>query len=122
MTKEMLLNLLNAVQQIFEHENDGMRTQAVRAAETFCTLNAPDLKLISESAFESITEFLKKASISNGNVVAGLVSLSRLAKGNPKLMSSVITQYEFIHANLPPTLSVTQVMGSSNKMIQPLFL
>lgn len=109
--KEMLLSTLAAVQRIFDDENDGMRTQAVRTVEAFVGMNAPDLKVIANSAFESLNEFLKKATISNGNMVAGLVSLSRLAKSNAKLMMPVITQYEFIHANLPPTLSVTQVQN-----------
>jgi hypothetical protein len=42
-------------------------------------------------------------------MVAGLMSLSRLAKSDSKLMSSAITQYEHNHTNLPPTLSATQV-------------
>ena len=109
--KENLLALLECVQRVFESENDGLRTQAVRAVESFVTLPRNSLKLIADSAYESLVGFLKKGSITNGNVVAGLVSLSRLAKSEPNLMTSVVSQFEFVHANLPPTLSVTQVQN-----------
>ena len=44
-----------------------------------------------------------------GNIVTGLLSLARLVKKEQNHLAFLVAQYESIHTNLPPTLSVTQV-------------
>ena len=108
--KESLVAILTEVQALLSHDNDGIRTQSVRAIESFCALPNECRPLV-ESAKESIKNFLKEPHITSGNIVTGLMSLSRLAKSDNSYLSFMVTQYESIHSNLPPTLSVTQVQN-----------
>ena len=108
--KESLVAILTEVQALLTHDNDGIRTQSVRAIESFCALPNECRPLV-ESAKESIKNFLKEPHITSGNIVTGLMSLSRLAKSDNSYLSFMVTQYESIHSNLPPTLSVTQVQN-----------
>ena len=62
-----------------------------------------------DNAILTLTDFLKKATISNVNLVAGLTSLSRIAKTEADYISTVISEFENLNASLPPTLSITQV-------------
>ena len=108
--KESLVAILTEVQALLSHDNDGIRTQSVRAIESFCALPHECRPLV-ESAKASIKNFLKEPHITSGNIVTGLMSLSRLAKYDNSYLSFMVTQYESIHSNLPPTLSVTQVQN-----------
>lgn len=108
--KESLVAILTEVQTLLSHDNDGIRTQSVRAIESFCVLPHECRPLV-ESAKASIKNFLKEPHITSGNIVTGLMSLSRLAKTDNSYLSFMVTQYESIHSNLPPTLSVTQVQN-----------
>ena len=65
-----------------------------------------------DSAMQSVKDFLKEPIISSGNIVTGLFSLWRLAKKEPtRHLGFMVQQYESVHANLPPTLSATQVQN-----------
>ena len=106
--RETLVEIYETVVRLLEDENDGIRTQAVRVVEEFVTFKNEDFSLF-DNAILTLTDFLKKATISNGNLVAGLTSLSRIAKTEADYISTVISEFENLNASLPPTLSITQV-------------
>ena len=108
--KEALTDILAGVLARLSSDNDGIRTQALRTIESYCTLKDPQCEPMIQSARQSVKDFLKQPIISSGNIITGLYSLWRLAKFNPsRHLSFMIQQYESVHANLPPTLSATQV-------------
>ncbi|CAG5098850.1 Oidioi.mRNA.OKI2018_I69.XSR.g16034.t1.cds [Oikopleura dioica] len=106
--RETLVEIYETVVRLLEDENDGIRTQAVRVVEEFILFKNESFSIF-ENAILTLTDFLKKATISNGNLVAGLTSLSRIAKTERDYVSTVISEFENLNASLPPTLSITQV-------------
>ena len=106
--KEALMQIMIAIHTLLSHDNDGIRTQALRTVEAFCYLPS-DCRAINEYALSSIKDFLKLSHITSGNIITGLYSLYRLTKSDPSNIAFLVSQYELIHSNLPPTLSVTQV-------------
>ena len=96
--RETLVEIYETVVRLLEDENDGIRTQAVRVVEEFVTFKNEDFSLF-DNAILTLTDFLKKATISNGNLVAGLTSLSRIAKTEADHISTVISEFDNLNAS-----------------------
>lgn len=58
---------------------------------------------------EDLIKFHGSAHISSANLMACMGSLTHIAKSRPQFLNRVVTAMEMLHANLPPTLSKSQV-------------
>ncbi|XP_037069858.1 symplekin-like [Pollicipes pollicipes] len=118
-----------------DHDNDGVRTMAVKFMETvillqtfsepgslkrpeFCLDGVPiTLKIArprkleeeARSVFAQLIKFHGSPHISSVNLMACMGSLTLIARCRPSLLTQVISALESLHANLPPTLSKSQV-------------
>uniref|UniRef100_H2YTL8 Symplekin n=1 Tax=Ciona savignyi TaxID=51511 RepID=H2YTL8_CIOSA len=124
---------------LFDSENDGVRTQAVKFAEKviltlserhrlsevpkkleLCSsldqlpnnhtiLVKSDLKSLGVSLLEKLLSFVASPAISSVNLMAAMGTLTTIAKQRPQFIPTVVPAFETLHANLPPTLAKTQV-------------
>ncbi|XP_037073989.1 LOW QUALITY PROTEIN: symplekin-like [Pollicipes pollicipes] len=118
-----------------DHDNDGVRTMAVKFMETvillqtfsepgslkrpeFCLDGVPitlkiarraSLEEEARSVFAQLIKFHGSPHISSVNLMACMGSLTLIARCRPSLLTQVISALESLHANLPPTLSKSQV-------------
>lgn len=58
---------------------------------------------------ENLIKFHGSAHISSANLMACMGSLTHIAKSRPQFLDRVVTAMEWLHSNLPPTLSKSQV-------------
>ena len=58
---------------------------------------------------EDLLKFHGSAHISSANLMACMGSLTHIAKSRPQLLEKIVSAMENLHANLPPTLSKSQV-------------
>ena len=58
---------------------------------------------------EDLLKFHGSAHISSANLMACMGSLTHIAKSRPQFLDRIVTAMEMLHANLPPTLSKSQV-------------
>jgi len=81
-------------------------------------------ELISEgmTTLEALLALCASASISSVNLMAVLSSLTSIGKQRPAFVSTVIKAFESLHANLPPTLSKSQVSSVRKNLKMQLFL
>lgn len=68
-------------------------------------------KLEEEAQFmiDDLIKFHGSAHISSANLMACMGSLTHIAKSRPQFLDRIVTAMEMLHANLPPTLSKSQV-------------
>lgn len=59
--------------------------------------------------FEELVKFHGSAHISSANLMACMGSLTHIAKSRPQFLERIVGAMERLHANLPPTLSKSQV-------------
>nr|XP_009860228.1 symplekin [Ciona intestinalis] len=125
--------------ELFDSENDGVRTQVVKFAEkviltlsekhrlselpkkleVFSSLDQlpnnhtilvkSELKSLGVSLLEKLLSFVASPAISSVNLMASMGTLTTIAKQRPQFISTVVPAFETLHANLPPTLAKTQV-------------
>ena len=62
-----------------------------------------------KSMFEELLKFHGSAHISSANLMACMSSFSHIAKSRPQFLERIVDAMEKLHANLPPTLSKSQV-------------
>ena len=81
-------------------------------------------ELVSEgmTTLEALLALCASASISSVNLMAVLSSLTSIGKQRPAFVSTVIKAFESLHANLPPTLSKSQVSSIRKNLKMQLFL
>lgn len=58
---------------------------------------------------EDLMKYHGSAHISSANLMACMGSLTHIAKSRPQFLDRIVTAMEMLHANLPPTLSKSQV-------------
>lgn len=119
-----------------DDDNDGIRTNAIKFLEGIVILqtyadedsmkrpndisldNVPlNLKIVRRRKledeavhiFESLLKFHAAAHISSVNLIACTGTLCTIAKMRPSFMSAVVQALKNLHANLPPTLTDSQV-------------
>ncbi|XP_046643772.1 symplekin-like [Daphnia pulicaria] len=135
-TWNMLNQMKSQIAKMIDHDNDGVRTIAVKFYEMIIisqTYPEPDsvrkenefsleevpltLKIarprkLEEEAQLMIEDLMKyhgSAHISSANLMACMGSLTHIAKSRPQFLDRIVTAMEMLHANLPPTLSKSQV-------------
>lgn len=135
-TWETLCQMKGVISKMFDHDNDGVRTIAVKFYEMIIISQSypePDsvckekefsleevrlnLKIakprkLEEEAkvmFEDLVKFHGSAHISSANLMACMSSFSHIAKSRPQFLEQIVIAMEKLHANLPPTLSKSQV-------------
>lgn len=135
-TWNMLNQMKLQIAKMIDHDNDGVRTIAVKFYEMLIvsqTYPEPDsIRKENEFSLEEIPLTLKvarprkleeeaqlmledlmkyhgSAHISSANLMACMGSLTHIAKSRPQFLDRIVTAMEMLHANLPPTLSKSQV-------------
>lgn len=133
------LNLIkNQIIEMIDHENDGIRTNAIKFLEGVVLLqthpDADSIKVENEfslddvpitlthvrrrkleeeamNIFEILLKFHGASHISSVNLIACTGTLCIIAKRRPTLMGQVIEALKNLHSNLPPTLTNSQVIS-----------
>ena len=131
----MLVQMKRQIVGYVDHDNDGVRTMAVKFMEMvvllqtysepgglkrsdFCLDGVPmTLKIArprkleeeARSVFAEMVKFHGSPHISSVNLMACMGSLTLIARCRPSYIGQVISALESLHANLPPTLSKSQV-------------
>lgn len=135
-TWDRLCQMKSVIAKMLDHDNDGVRTIAVKFYEMIIISQSypePDsickekefsleevplnLKIakprkLEEEAklmFEDLVKFHGSAHISSANLMACMSSFSHIAKSRPQFLEQIVIAMEKLHANLPPTLSKSQV-------------
>ncbi|XP_059481472.1 symplekin [Neocloeon triangulifer] len=135
-TWQQMIQIRNMISDMVDHDNDGIRTQAVKFLEMIVLLQtyveadsvrkpndfslddvpmalkiAKRRRLEDEAVatLEHIIKFHGSAHISSVNLMACMGTLTLIAKMRPQYMAKVIIAFETLHTNLPPTLSKSQV-------------
>ncbi|RXG54176.1 Symplekin [Armadillidium vulgare] len=81
--------------------------------EIMCSIKGKIIKMIDHdndgSVLQKLVDFQGSLHISSVNLMTCMSSLSILARARPQFMGRVIEALEILHANLPPTLTKSQV-------------
>lgn len=135
---DQLSLIKNQIIEMIDHENDGIRTNAIKYLEGVVLLQThPDAdsmkvendfsldevpltlthirrrKLEEEAMniFDVLLKFHGASHISSVNLIACTGTLCIIAKRRPALMGPVIEALKSLHSNLPPTLTNSQVIS-----------
>ncbi|CAH3127888.1 unnamed protein product [Pocillopora meandrina] len=136
---ELLIQIKEQIIDMLESDNDGIRTHAIKFMEMLVLVqslktqdseslkkgeadisleivprNHPLIKMTElreegGSTLESLLTLIASHTISSVNLMASLGSLSAIARQRPAFMSIVVQAFESLHANLPTSLSKSQV-------------
>lgn len=136
---ELLIQIKEQIIDMLESDNDGIRTQAIKFIEMLVLVqslksqdsetlkkgeadisleivprNRPLVKMTElreegGSMLETLLTLIASPTISSVNLMAALGSLSAIARQRPAFMSIVVQAFESLHANLPTSLSKSQV-------------
>ncbi|KAG5676157.1 hypothetical protein PVAND_006006 [Polypedilum vanderplanki] len=121
---------------MIDHENDGIRTNAIKFLEivvllqthsdddsmkrendfslddvplTLAHIRRRKLEEEAVNIFDLLLKFHGASHISSVNLIACTGTLCTIAKMRPKLMGQVVEALKLLHSNLPPTLTNSQV-------------
>ena len=135
-TWSVICHIKDVINVMLEHSNDGIRTHTIKFMEMLVvtqthteeeSIKRPNdfslddvpltLKLVrprkleeeARNIFEELVKLHGSEHISSANLMTAMGSLSNIAKIRPQFMPKVITALEMLQANLPPTLSKSQV-------------
>ncbi|XP_020601619.1 symplekin-like [Orbicella faveolata] len=136
---ELLITIKEQIIDMLESDNDGIRTHAIKFMEMLVLVqslktqdseslkkgeadisleivprNHPLVKMTElreegGSTLESLLTLIASHTISSVNLMAALGSLSAIARQRPAFMAIVVQAFESLHANLPTSLSKSQV-------------
>ncbi|KAK2568901.1 Symplekin [Acropora cervicornis] len=136
---ELLIQIKEQIIDMLESDNDGIRTQAIKFIEMLVlvqSLKSQDSETLKKgeadisleivprnhplvkmtelreeggSMLETLLTLIASPTISSVNLMAALGSLSAIARQRPAFMSIVVQAFESLHANLPTSLSKSQV-------------
>ncbi|CAH3190714.1 unnamed protein product [Porites lobata] len=136
---ELLIQIKEQIIDMLESENDGIRTHAIKFIEMLVLVqslksqdseslkkgeadisleivprNHPLIKMTElreegGSMLETLLTLIASHTISSVNLMAALGSLSAIARQRPAFMAIVVQAFESLHANLPTSLSKSQV-------------
>ncbi|XP_063678160.1 symplekin-like [Bolinopsis microptera] len=130
-----LSHLKGFILEALDAENEGIRTHAIKFIEVLVlcqslhpnppedgsevcinlippdhvTLDSSSLKAEGGVAFQSLVNFTTTQTITPMNLMTSIGSLTNVAKQRPNYLGPVVQVFESLHANLPPTLSKSQV-------------
>ncbi|KAM7441741.1 hypothetical protein ABFA07_009277 [Porites harrisoni] len=137
--KQLLIQIKEQIIDMLESENDGIRTHAIKFIEMLVLVqslksqdseslkkgeadisleivprNHPLIKMTElreegGSMLETLLTLIASHTISSVNLMAALGSLSAIARQRPAFMAIVVQAFESLHANLPTSLSKSQV-------------
>lgn len=126
----------NSIISMIDHDNDGVRTQAIKFLESLVllqtykeadsvtregefnldlvplTLKAARPRKLEEEArmvLNKLISFQGSLHISSVNLMTCMSSLTIIARARPQFLAKIINALEILHANLPPTLTKSQV-------------
>ncbi|XP_071524729.1 symplekin isoform X1 [Panulirus ornatus] len=126
----------NTIISMIDHDNDGVRTQAIKFLEALVllqtytesdsvtrdgefnldqvplTLKVARPRKLEEEArmvLNKLLAFQGSIHISSVNLMTCMSSLTIIARARPQFLGKIINALEILHANLPPTLTKSQV-------------
>ncbi|XP_042890478.1 symplekin-like isoform X2 [Penaeus japonicus] len=126
----------NSIIVMIDHDNDGVRTQAIKFLESLVllqtyteadsvvrdgefnldqvplTLKVARPRKLEEEArmvLNKLIAFQGSIHISSVNLMTCMSSLTIIARARPQFLGMIINALEILHANLPPTLTKSQV-------------
>ncbi|KAK4296500.1 hypothetical protein Pmani_031010 [Petrolisthes manimaculis] len=132
----IITSIKNTIVTLIDHDNDGVRTQAIKFLEALVLLqtyteadsisrdaefnldNVPltvkvarPRKLEEEArmVLNKLVAFQGSIHISSVNLMTCMSSLTIIARARPQFLGKIINALEILHANLPPTLTKSQV-------------
>lgn len=132
----IITTMKNTILTMIDHDNDGVRTQAIKFLEAMVLLQTytePDsvtregefnldhvpltLKVARPRKLEEearmvlgkLLAFQGSIHISSVNLMTCMSSLTIIARARPQFLGKVVNALEILHANLPPTLTKSQV-------------
>lgn len=132
----IITTMKNTILTMIDHDNDGVRTQAIKFLEALVLLQTytePDsitregefnldhvpltLKVARPRKLEEearmvlgkLLAFQGSIHISSVNLMTCMSSLTIIARARPQFLGKVVNALEILHANLPPTLTKSQV-------------
>ncbi|XP_031566101.1 symplekin-like [Actinia tenebrosa] len=136
---ELLTDIKNQIISMLESDNDGIRTHAIKFMEMLVLVQSnktqdsestkkgeadfsldsiprnhplvrmPELREEGGTTLEALLTLSASPTISSVNLMASLGTLSNIARQRPIFMSTVVQTFESLHANLPTSLSKSQV-------------
>lgn len=134
---------------MIESDNDGVRTHAIKFMEMLILVHSPrsqnedrrrdgdisldivpknhplvkydDLVDEGVTTLEALLALCASSNISSVNLMAVLSSLASIGKQRPMFLSTVVKSFESLHANLPQTLSKSQVSSVRKNLKLQLF-
>ncbi|CAB4003514.1 Symplekin [Paramuricea clavata] len=134
-TWEVLCMLKNQIMSKIQSDNDGIRTHAIKFMEMVIltqsnkpqetkdeesisldmiprnhpVLSMTQLREEGGTTLEALLSLVASPNISSVNLMASMGTLAAIAKQRPDFMSLVVEAFESLHANLPTSLSKSQV-------------
>ncbi|ROT70452.1 symplekin isoform X2 [Penaeus vannamei] len=132
----IITSIKNSIITMIDHDNDGVRTQAIKFLESLVllqtyteadsvvrdgefnldqvplTLKVARPRKLEEEArmvLNKLIAFQGSIHISSVNLMTCMSSLTIIARARPQFLGMIINALEILHANLPPTLTKSQV-------------
>ncbi|XP_047473127.1 symplekin-like isoform X1 [Penaeus chinensis] len=132
----IITSIKNSIIIMIDHDNDGVRTQAIKFLESLVllqtyteadsvvrdgefnldqvplTLKVARPRKLEEEArmvLNKLIAFQGSIHISSVNLMTCMSSLTIIARARPQFLGMIINALEILHANLPPTLTKSQV-------------
>lgn len=105
--------------QTYPDENENKRPNDFSLDDVPLTLKVARRRRLEEEAsnlFEVLVKFHGSPHISSANLLACIGVLSNIAKSRAEFMERVVNALESLFANLPPTLTTTQVSSVKKKL------
>ncbi|XP_042217940.1 symplekin-like [Homarus americanus] len=132
----IITTIKNTIITMIDHDNDGVRTQAIKFLEALVllqtyteadsvvrdgefnldqvplTLKVARPRKLEEEArmvLNKLLAFQGSIHISSVNLMTCMSSLTIMGRARPQFLGKIINALEILHANLPPTLTKSQV-------------
>ncbi|XP_047132295.1 symplekin isoform X1 [Hydra vulgaris] len=147
---ECMCELKRHICGMIESDNDGVRTHVVKFMEMLILVHSKSSEVSSQgkkdgditldvvpsnhplvkqselldeglTTMEALLAMCASPNISSVNLMAVLSSLTNIGKQRPSLLHTIIQSFESLHANLPPTLSKSQVSSVRKTLKMQLF-
>ena len=100
------------VSQTYPEPDSVRKDKEFSLEEVPLTLKVARPRKLEEEAQMMLDELIKfhgSAHISSANLMACMGSLTHIVRSRPQFLEKIVTAMEMLHANLPPTLSKSQV-------------
>ncbi|XP_072031485.1 LOW QUALITY PROTEIN: symplekin-like [Amphiura filiformis] len=148
---DIMWEMRDKIVTMLDSENDGIRTHAIKYVESaviMFSVRTPDSEVPKKAegdasldqipdehkclqasklrgeginCLDQLLKLLASPSITSVNLTACMGALTTISKQRPAFMSRVITAFETLHVNLPPTLAKSQVSSVRKSLKLQLF-